>query len=69
VPAVVIDGVTGRRVAPADPEAVAAAVLDALSSPAAAGWGQAGAELVARDHGIARMIAEYEKVYDEVLSG
>jgi glycosyltransferase involved in cell wall biosynthesis len=67
VPTVVIDGVTGRLVPPRDPEALAAAMREALSSPAAAGWGEAGAELVARDHGIARMISDYEKVYDEVI--
>jgi glycosyltransferase involved in cell wall biosynthesis len=67
VPTVVIDGVTGRLVPPGDPDALAAGIREALLSPAAAGWGKEGAELVARDHGIARMISEYEKVYDEVL--
>jgi len=67
VPTVVVDGVTGRLVPPKDPIALAAGVLEALSSPAAARWGAAGADLVSRNHGIAQMIAEYEKVYEEVL--
>jgi glycosyltransferase involved in cell wall biosynthesis len=67
VSTVVVDGVTGRLVPPRDPEALAAGIREALTSPAAPGWGIKGAELVARDHGIARMISEYEKVYDEVL--
>lgn len=66
VPTVVIDGVTGRLVPAKDPEALAAGVLEALTSPAAEGWGTAGAELVERNHGIGHMITEYEKVYDEV---
>ncbi len=66
VPTVVIDGVTGRLVPAKDPEALAAAVVEALTSPAASGWGAAGAELVERNHGIGHMIKEYEKVYDEV---
>jgi glycosyltransferase involved in cell wall biosynthesis len=67
VPTVVIDGVTGRLVPPKDPVALATGVLEALSSPVAAQWGTAGAELVSRNHGIAQMIAEYEKIYEEVL--
>lgn len=66
VPTVVIDGVTGRLVPAKDPEALAAGVLEALTSPAAPGWGVAGAELVERSHGIGHMITEYEKVYEEV---
>ncbi len=67
VPTVVVDGVTGRLVPPHDPEALAEGILEALTSPAAAQWGEAGAELVSRNHGIAQMISEYEKVYEEVL--
>jgi glycosyltransferase involved in cell wall biosynthesis len=67
VPTVVVDGVTGRLVPPRDPEALANAILEALSSPEAALWGVAGAELVSKNHGIAQMISEYEKVYEEVL--
>jgi glycosyltransferase involved in cell wall biosynthesis len=67
VPTVVVDGVTGRLVPPKDPEALAASILEALTSPAAALWGAAGADLVERNHGIGQMISEYEKVYGEVL--
>lgn len=67
VPTVVIDGVTGRLVPPGDPAALADGVLEALASPEAGQWGTAGAELVSRNHGIAQMISEYEKVYEEVL--
>ncbi|HSO50616.1 MAG TPA: glycosyltransferase [Acidimicrobiia bacterium] len=66
VPTVVIDGVTGRLVPPGDAEALADGVLEALSSPDAGLWGAAGAELVSRNHGIAQMISEYEKTYEEV---
>jgi L-malate glycosyltransferase len=69
VPTVVVDGVTGRLVPPGDPAALAEGVLEALSSASAQSWGAAGAELVARDHGIARMISEYEEVYREVGRG
>jgi glycosyltransferase involved in cell wall biosynthesis len=67
VPTVVIDGVTGRLVPPGDPGALADGVLEALSSPEAFQWGTAGAELVSRNHGIAQMISEHEKIYEEVL--
>jgi glycosyltransferase involved in cell wall biosynthesis len=67
VPTVVIDHVTGLLVPPADPEALATAILTALGSPDAKGWGQAGAELVSAEYGIARMINDYEKLYREVL--
>ena len=69
VPTVVVDGLTGLLVPPGDPEALAAGVLTALESPDAKAWGQAGAELVATHYGIARMIADYESLYREVLDG
>ena len=67
VPAVVMDNVTGLLVPPGDPAALAAGMRTALDSPDAKGWGQAGAELVATQYGIARMIADYENLYREVL--
>lgn len=67
VPSVVMDRVTGLLVPPGDPEALAVGVLEALDSPDAKSWGQAGSDLVAAGYGIARMIADYEKLYGEVL--
>jgi glycosyltransferase involved in cell wall biosynthesis len=67
VPAVVVDRVTGLLVPPGDPEALAAGIVEALESPDAKGWGEAGAELVLSDYGISRMIADYESLYREVL--
>ncbi len=67
VPTVIVDGVTGRLVPAKDPGALATGVLEALSSPAAAEWGRAGADLVEANHGIGQMISAYEKVYEEVL--
>jgi glycosyltransferase involved in cell wall biosynthesis len=67
VPAVVVDQVTGLLVPPGDPEALAGGILEALESPDAKGWGQAGAELALSEYGIARMIADYESLYREVL--
>jgi glycosyltransferase involved in cell wall biosynthesis len=69
VPTVVVERVTGLLVPPGDPEALAAAMIEALESPDAKGWGQAGADLVANEYGIARMIADYEKLYRQVLDG
>jgi glycosyltransferase involved in cell wall biosynthesis len=69
VPTVVVDNVTGLLVPPGNPQALATGVLTALESPDAKGWGQAGAELVTSQYGIARMIADYEKLYREVLGG
>ncbi len=67
VPSVIIDRQTGLLVPPKDPAALAKAVVEALDSPDADSWGQAGYELVAADYGIARMIRDYERVYDGVL--
>jgi glycosyltransferase involved in cell wall biosynthesis len=68
VPSVVLDGVTGLLVPRGDPAALAAGIDEALASPAAAGWGEAGAALVAEHHGIEAMVRGYEAVYDEVLA-
>ncbi len=67
VPTVVVDNVTGLLVPAGDPDALAAALRTALDSPDAKSWGQAGAELVSTQYGIARMIADYESLYREVL--
>ena len=67
VPSVIIERETGLLVPPQDPVALAKAVVEALESPNAESWGRAGSELVASEYGIARMIRDYERVYEELL--
>lgn len=69
VPAVVVDGVTGRLVPPRAPTEMATAIVETLHSPEAKAWGEAGSRLVVAEYGIDRMIREYEQVYQEVMSG
>ena len=69
VPGVIVDRETGLLVPPRDPGALAKGVIEALESPDASRWGQTGAELVTAEYGIARMIRDYEKVYEELLDG
>jgi glycosyltransferase involved in cell wall biosynthesis len=67
VPSVVENEVTGLLVPPGNPEQLAAALIRALTSPEAKGWGDEAARLVSRDFGLDRMVAAYEDVYREVL--
>ncbi len=69
VPGVIVDRETGLLVPPRDPGALAKGVIEALESPDASRWGRTGAELVTAEYGIARMIRDYEKVYEELLDG
>lgn len=65
---VVIHERTGLLVPPDDPKALAEAIHRALIDPDAKMWGEAGAELIARDHGIAEMVRGYEQIYRELLA-
>ena len=67
VSSVVVDGETGRLVQPKDPEELAEAVIEAITNPDSKSWGQAGRELVASEHGIDRMVGEFESIYRQVL--
>jgi glycosyltransferase involved in cell wall biosynthesis len=62
------DGVTGRLVPPGDAAALAAAVVEALTSPGlAARWSEAGRERWRREFTATRMVRETAAVYDEML--
>jgi glycosyltransferase involved in cell wall biosynthesis len=63
VPSVVLDNVTGILVDPGDPRQLAGAIVRAIESPDSGMWGDAGARLVSRDHGLAGMIERYEAIY------
>lgn len=69
VPGVIVDRETGLLVPPRDPAALAKGVIEALESPDASRWGHAGSELVKAQYGIARMIHDYEQVYEELIDG
>ena len=67
-PEVVVDGVTGRLVEPADPDALAQAVVEVLTSPeAAAAWGRAGRARV-DELSSTVMGRQVAALYDELLS-
>jgi glycosyltransferase involved in cell wall biosynthesis len=65
----VIEGETGRLVAPGDAAALAAALLEALERPEqTAGWGQAGRRLVQRKFSAAHMGHKTAAIYQELHS-
>lgn len=67
---VVVDGVTGRLVAPRDSPALAGALVEVLSDPGrATRWGQCGRQRVVEEFSAARMAAETVAVYAEALDG
>ncbi len=67
-PEVVEDGVTGRLVPPANPEQLAAALLElATVSEKTQAMGQAGRARVERVFDVRRMVAEYEALYLKVV--
>jgi colanic acid/amylovoran biosynthesis glycosyltransferase len=62
------DSLTGLLVPPADPPALAAAVLRLLDQPAEAErLGRNARERVATDFGLDRMIQRYEQLYEDLL--
>lgn len=67
VPSMVVDGVTGRLVAPSAPAALASAITDLLADPArAAELGRAGAKLVAPHFDTDALVRRVEEVYELV---
>jgi glycosyltransferase involved in cell wall biosynthesis len=63
------EGAFGRLVPPADPEALADAVMETLRDPLAARKrAQAGQAHVLREHGAARLVADIDALYRELLS-
>ncbi len=70
IPEVVRDGVTGRLVPPADPAALAAAILDLLADPEAArAMARAGQALVHECFTVEAMMERTTAVYRGLLAG
>jgi glycosyltransferase involved in cell wall biosynthesis len=70
LPEVVDDGVTGLLVPPADPEALAAALLKLWDDPSRGdrmGW--AGRRRVEDRFDVRRMVAQYEAIYRQIADG
>ncbi len=69
IPEAVADGVNGRLVPPADPEALAAGIIELLTdAEKAERYGQAGRERVLREFSVGSMVARTLAVY-EALTG
>jgi glycosyltransferase involved in cell wall biosynthesis len=67
-PEVLTDGETGRLVPPADPEALAAALLEVLDQPGqAAALGRAARSRVVERFSLRGMVTQYEQVYERLL--
>lgn len=70
LPEVIHDGATGLLVPPADPQALASAVLELLRNPdRARAMGMAGQREAGETFTIEAMVRGYLKVYDDVLGG
>lgn len=70
LPEIVVEGETGRLVAPNDPEALAAAVAGLLADPVrAAAMGEAARRRVEAEFSIERCAAGYEAVYRVAIEG
>ena len=64
IPELVADGVTGLLVPPADPDALAAALLDLLDQPGRAmAFGKAARERIEQQYSFERMVAQFESLY------
>jgi glycosyltransferase involved in cell wall biosynthesis len=64
----VLDGETGRLVPPGDPQALAAGVVEVLSSPELASrWGAAGRERWRREFTAERMVRQTAAIYENLL--
>lgn len=65
----VVDGVTGRLVAPQDPVALARALLECLTAPERArAWGEAGRRRISESFSAGRMARETNTIYQELLA-
>ena len=69
VSSIVEDEQTGLLVPPGDPDALAAAVVRALTSPESRVWAEEGARRIRENHSLSEMVASYEAVYHQVLDG
>lgn len=64
IPELVADGVTGLLVPPADPNALAAALLDLLDQPGRAmAFGKAARARIEQQYSFERMVAQFESLY------
>jgi glycosyltransferase involved in cell wall biosynthesis len=64
IPELVADGVSGHLVPPADPNALATALLDLLDHPdRATAFGRAGRAHVEKHYSFERMVAQFETLY------
>jgi glycosyltransferase involved in cell wall biosynthesis len=69
IPEAVVHGETGLLVPPADPGALAEAILALLGDPGRAGaMGRAGRDRVVKKFGMDRMVLETQKLYEELLA-
>lgn len=70
VPEMIVEGATGTTVPPADPEALAAAMIALLDDPArTAAMGERGHQRVLDDFQLASTVNDIQRVYDDVLAG
>ncbi len=65
----ILDGVTGRLVPPADPDALARALLEILSTPdLARRMGRSALDRARTEYGIHRMVERTERIYEDLLA-
>lgn len=60
------DGVTGRLVPPGDAAALAAGLVEGLTSPVAPAWGERGRDHVARRYSLEQVVGRYLDLYRAV---